>query len=445
MNPEEKIKKLINESKITASTQTEKKILGDAFGHFDKLKLQTSPIIGPYIWRIIMTSQLTKIAAAAVVIIACMAGLTMFKQTSSVAIALDDVLTRIEQINSYMYQTNMTTTVSRLVNDRKLEVDVKMHGTVLVSKEYGRKETMTIQNPNNKETTSQETYLLFKEKSQITISHTRKSYTHMEYDDAFFEEYMKDSSDPHTMVEQILKCQYKSLGISTINGVKVEGFQTQDPNYMEGLLGKVDIKLWVDLKTQLPFKIERDIQRDEPMNMHISGVMNNFQWNVPIDAAEFEPKIPSDYTSAPGGTIKMPANNEETAIQGLKLYADLTSHYPKNLIMTVISPMREIDNSDTPAAKQLQKELEGLNSDERTQKTNEIRLPIQGAGIFYAFLIDEKKDPAYYGDIVKPENADQVLMRWKISDNDYRIIFGDLKVETVTYETLVELEKMLPK
>jgi hypothetical protein len=443
MNPEEKIKKLIDESKITTSTQTEKKILGDAFGHFDKLKLQTSPIIGPYIWRIIMKSQLTKIAAAAVVIIACMAGLTMFKQTSSVAIALDDVLTRIEQINSYMYQTNSTTTVSRVVNDRKMVVDVKMHGTVLVSKEYGRKETMTIQNLDSKETTSQETYLLFKEKSRITISHTRKSYTHIEYDDAFFEEYMKDSSDPRTMVEQILKCEYKSLGISTIDGVKVEGFQTQDPNYMEGLLGKVDIKLWVDLKTQLPVKIERNIQREEPMN--ISGVMNNFQWNVPVGASEFKPVIPEDYTSATGGSIKMPAWNEETAIQGLKYYADFTNHYPEELVRVLASPMREIEKSDTSAARQFQKELEGLNEEEKIHKRADIAMPIQGACAFYMILGDEDKDPAYYGDIVSPEDANQVLMRWKISDNDYRVIFGDLKVETVTYETLVELEKMLPK
>ena len=36
-------------------------------------------------------------------------------------------------------------------------------------------------------------------------------------------------------------------------------------------------------------------------------------------------------------------------------------------------------------------------------------------------------------------------MRWKISSNDYIVIFGDLKVEILTKETLVELEKTLQK
>jgi hypothetical protein len=36
-------------------------------------------------------------------------------------------------------------------------------------------------------------------------------------------------------------------------------------------------------------------------------------------------------------------------------------------------------------------------------------------------------------------------MRWKVSDKEYRVIFGDLHAETVTPEKLAELEKALPK
>jgi hypothetical protein len=36
-------------------------------------------------------------------------------------------------------------------------------------------------------------------------------------------------------------------------------------------------------------------------------------------------------------------------------------------------------------------------------------------------------------------------MRWKVSDNEYRVIFGDLHAETVTTENLAELEKTSPK
>ena len=61
------------------------------------------------------------------------------------------------------------------------------------------------------------------------------------------------------------------------------------------------------------------------------------------------------------------------------------------------------------------------------------------------YLGQTGKDPAYYGKTVTPKDTDKVLLRWKVSDNEYRVIFGDLHVETVTTEKLTELEKELPK
>jgi len=60
-------------------------------------------------------------------------------------------------------------------------------------------------------------------------------------------------------------------------------------------------------------------------------------------------------------------------------------------------------------------------------------------------LIDDRKDPAYYGRTVTPRDADKVLLRWKLSDKEYRVIFGDLHAETVSPERLADLEKSLPK
>ena len=61
--------------------------------------------------------------------------------------------------------------------------------------------------------------------------------------------------------------------------------------------------------------------------------------------------------------------------------------------------------------------------------------------MFYGTLVDGKKEPAYYGQSVTPEDANAVLLRWKVSDSEYRVIFGDLSVRTVTTEELAELEK----
>jgi hypothetical protein len=67
-------------------------------------------------------------------------------------------------------------------------------------------------------------------------------------------------------------------------------------------------------------------------------------------------------------------------------------------------------------------------------------LPIQGACMFYGKLVKENKDVAYYGDKVTTEFPHAVLMRWKIEDAKYRIIFADLTTRDVTAEELAQLE-----
>ena len=52
-----------------------------------------------------------------------------------------------------------------------------------------------------------------------------------------------------------------------------------------------------------------------------------------------------------------------------------------------------------------------------------------------------EKEAVYYGDSVTSENPEAVLLRWKVSDDEYRVIFGDLSVGNATAEELAELEQ----
>jgi hypothetical protein len=49
-------------------------------------------------------------------------------------------------------------------------------------------------------------------------------------------------------------------------------------------------------------------------------------------------------------------------------------------------------------------------------------------------------DYAYYGKTVGPNDKNKVLLRWKLDNGKYQVIFGDLRAETVTAERLRELE-----
>ena len=97
--------------------------------------------------------------------------------------------------------------------------------------------------------------------------------------------------------------------------------------------------------------------------------------------------------------------------------------------------------SETPAAKK----IKALTGEQRNSSELDAQKPIFRLMWFYVRLVQDKKDPAYYGQTVTPKDADKVLMRWKLSDTEYRVIFGDLHAETVTPEKLAELETALPK
>jgi hypothetical protein len=64
----------------------------------------------------------------------------------------------------------------------------------------------------------------------------------------------------------------------------------------------------------------------------------------------------------------------------------------------------------------------------------------------YEYLTQRVKDVVYYGDSIDPEDSNAVLIQWKLSDGKYRVVFGDLREETVSAEELIKLQaRMLQK
>ncbi|MHC4103921.1 MAG: hypothetical protein ACYSR9_03190, partial [Planctomycetota bacterium] len=157
-------------------------------------------------------------------------------------------------------------------------------------------------------------------------------------------------------------------------------------------------------------------------------------------AADFEPVIPDDYT---GTVVKPLAKTEENAIKGLRQCIELFGNYPESLDFEGLSSAFE--KSETPAALQLKEELKELSEGDKASRLMDDPLLLRFLIQFRFRLLTERKAPEYYGKTVTPKDADKVLMRWKASDNEYRVIFGDLHAETVTAEELAELEKLVSK
>ena len=387
-----------------------------------------------------MKSTITKLAVAAVVFIACLIGLSLWRGTGS-GIALADVLARVEQVKAVRYKLHNKTTTE----DPNSPVYFESRVTFLTSREYGTKGNFEQLDPNGGESTFFEFFLLLQTKTSIAISHKDKRYQRLDLDEISFEglqEQAKQANDPLFHLKEILKYKYESLGKSTIDGIEVVGFQSKDPNYTAGV-----VTLLVEVKTLLPVRYES--LTTELNKRKTKLVLYDFQWDVQVDASEFEPPpIPDGYTVR---LVKFPAHiNEETAIQGLNVWVELLGKFPdpeiivneNNLAPTVL---RLAEKSETPAAIRLKEDSKGLTDDEISNKLADFLMPIRGLSRFYVRLRISNKGFAYYGKTVTPTDTDKVLMRWKISDNEYRVIYGDLHAETVTPEKLAELEKNPPK
>jgi hypothetical protein len=444
MNSADKIKRLFEKAELGVNPDADENVFQDIFQAQQKITTKTPAM--PGIWRITMKSPIVKLAAAAIVVIACVIGLSLWTGTQS-GIALADVLARMEQVKAFRSQWSRKATGE----DPNKPYISGTRGTYLISQEYGSKGKIEQLDPNGGESTLLfEIYKFPDKKTGIVILHKLKKYCRLEVGDEFAEG-LWQNSDPRTMTKQILECKYKSMGRATIDGIEVEGFQTTDPNWLGNMKDKVevDVKIWVDVKTRLAVRYDFTYayfdQMGDKIIKHEHFVMHDFQWDVPVDAAEFKPVIPDDYGSL---VVKYPAHStEETALQGLKLLVELFGKYPEKITDVDATVLRLAEKSETPAALRLKEEIKGLTDEEimGSSKLVDFWMPIRGLAMFWYVLEDNKKDPAYYGKVVTTKDADKVLMRWKVSDNEYRVIYGDLHAETVTPEKLAEIESALPE
>ena len=440
MRTSKHIAQLAGNIHFSPDEKTDERILAEAEAALSK---RTFPDTKPEKMRIIiMRNPIIRIAVAAVVVIACMIGLSLWRTTGS-GIALADVLARVEQVKAYRFQQSIKMTGA----DPNKPYSLERRGTGLMSHEYGWKFRFEQLDPNGGWSTFKEGCTFPDKKTMILIMPKEKKYSRTEFDDRWVEQ--SEEREPRTWIKRILACKHESLGKSTIDGIEVEGFQTTDPNWLVDVEDKVevDVKMWADAKTRLPVRYDLTSAYFDPtggkINRRQHVVMHDFQWDVPVEAAEFKPVIPDDYT---GTVVKYPAHiTEETNIQGLKRFIELVGKYPEELTGSGATVLRSVEKSETPAAMRLKEEIKGLTKDEIGNKLVDFLMPIRGLGRFCDILEFDKKDLKYYGQTVTPKDADKVLMRWKVSDNEYRVIYGDLHAETVTPEKLAELEAALPK
>lgn len=148
---------------------------------------------------------------------------------------------------------------------------------------------------------------------------------------------------------------------------------------------------------------------------------DDFEWNLPFSEKDFQPLIPNDYELI--SSIEMEIS-ESHAIEGLRAFARVTGRYPTALAYTQVTRemWRLIGNR--------------VLSSDVLPVVHQMRATCE----FQDKLTRADKDVLYLGDRVKPGDSNHVLLRWKTGEGGYRVLFGDLRAETVGAEDLIELE-----
>ncbi|MBN2589746.1 MAG: PDZ domain-containing protein [Sedimentisphaerales bacterium] len=233
------------------------------------------------IWRIIMKSNISKLAAAAVIIISVFMGIN-FLGGSSVALA--DVAKKLEQVTNGVFKK--TTTTYSLKNNNKDEFDSLTYYADGVMLENMYRDNKLIY----------QVYVTFLKGVLVNIDHQKKEYGKIELNNEDIQEFSQLS--PGNIVNLLLsKGEYKRIGRKAVDGILSDGFEFNDKRIMlsfdKNNIEDVTIHLWVDVKTVLPvrFEISGIVQNTLKANV----IMYEPQWNVELEDDFFEPKIPEDY------------------------------------------------------------------------------------------------------------------------------------------------------
>ena len=272
MNPSDKIKELIGKSDLTIDSETDRRILGDVL---DQLKHRQSAGMRPDIWRIIMRSRVSKIAAAAAVIIVLLA-FDPFGIMNSRGVAWAKVAQRVEQIETFMF--GLTIKVSD-PNSEKAAGQTTAKWIIYLSEKYGFRMDIGA----DEDLVSW--YVAPDANEMIMIVPGQKELIKWPLPADMRDKMPEEYRDPGEYISRFMSRPYKELGRSVIDGVQVDGIEVQNPPTAGEQLENAVGRLWVDKETQLPVRIEIEGTAD---GKTVQWIMD-FKWAGAVDSGLFDP------------------------------------------------------------------------------------------------------------------------------------------------------------
>jgi outer membrane lipoprotein-sorting protein len=374
------IKRFMKKASVSSNPNVNKVVLNELADELEKSK-QTGVTLN--IWRIIMKSPVTKIAAAAVIIVAILVCAQFLTGTSAYAQAVQQIRNARTIIYTLIRQANNG-------GGETIKVDI-------VYKEPGHLRTTTVDG-----------YIaILDQTSGKMISIVPQGG----YNLGDLKDLKSNDGGPFADIEAMKALPAKAdlqLAPKDIDGIECDGYQVAQ--------GDMTTIVWLDTKTGDVAQIELKYASAPGMNT----IMKNIKLDVPLEDSLFSLIPPAGYKEL-GGEIK-----SNTVIQTEETFVNWLRWWANGNIDETFPPMvfgSEIAKVVMDMAKQGKLKGEAWEKVDTQQMFN--------AMLFVANLPKES-NWRYAGNGVKLGTADKPIFWYKPNGADkYRVIFGDLNVKDV--------------
>jgi len=384
--------RLVKNGKVLSDSRLEDEVLNRIIREQNvRLKTGAEAGVGQRVRRIIMESRITKLAAAAAIIIAVLVGI---HQIGGGTVTFADVIKPILNARTVVYDFIIGDEKNNPVIMHEIVIGTRIRRTIsnipnmtqIIDLENGK---MLVLNDGDKTAV----YVNIKGKLQ------KRSRGYIEFVRKVLME-LKDSQ------------KVESLGEQEIEGQKAIGFAGW------GLIGDGEVKIWANLKTAVPIRVELRIGQ-------LFVVLKNFKFDEPIDDSQVSMDVPRGYTLQEG-EVDFTKGTEQDFIESLRVWAKmlLDGRFPE-----AVGTKQYMTQMPLIGEKLAQSGI----SEEEAGKLG-MTLP---RGMFFLQMLETDGKYHYAGKGVKLGDADKAIFWYKPEGSEtYRVIYGDLSAKDVSEENL---------
>jgi outer membrane lipoprotein-sorting protein len=400
MRPSDNTEKLIKKLRYKASTEMHVRIFRNALQALDKTEKEQSGVITPNIWRIIMKSPITKLAAAAAIIIVVLIGL---HQIGGSTPAFAEIIQPFLTARTAAFQMTMqvegapTQTFDCYYSEpiRMRQISKEQDAIVIsdllkgkiISLIPAQKRAFVIELENMPEDRDQSEFNMFAEIRKHIIEAQESEDASVEF-----------------------------LGENKINGLTVIGYHVRKPG--------LDMTIWADPQTKLPVQITNTTGP-------VTYTMTDIVFDVELDESLFSLDIPDDYT-VHTRLVDASEPTEEDLVNMFYIWAEyMDGNFPSAFERSVLSEFMQYQ-------RQKMKDQGIEPTEESVLDLQNIIQEINRGGMF-VMTLPADSNWHYAGKDVKFGQADKPIFWYKPEGSEiYRVIYGDLRVEDVAPENLPE-------